>query len=145
MPASIREQIIAAAVARIDAAIDAPVYRSRVAALAAGQLPAVVVSPEADTPGGRDDAPWWIEWELALSVDVLVAVAPPDQEASALVGLCHAALLQPPAGLGVAGVTDVVAAPVEFLAEPSGEATGVTRLALLVRYRTQPADLAAVP
>lgn len=145
MAASIREQIIAAAVAVIDAATSTPVYRTRTAALAADQLPAIVVSPLRDIPNDRDDTNCWTAWELMLAVDVVVAGDPPDQAAGELVGVCHAALMAAARDLGVDGVTDVVPSSTELLSDSSGAVTGVTRMTVAVRYRTQQADLAAVP
>lgn len=145
MADSIREQIIAAAVTAIDTATSTPVYRTRTAALAADQLPAVVVSPLRDNPSDRDGSSCWTDWDLTLAVDVVVAGDPPDKEADALVQLAHAALMAEPRTLGISGVTDVAVVGVEFMADPSGAVTGVTRSTYSIRYRTAPADLAVAP
>lgn len=147
MADSIREQVIAAAVTAIDTAITgATVYRSRASALAANQLPAVVVSPVQDAPSDRDTSLCWLSWDLELTVDVVVATDPPDQAADALVQLAHAAMMGGDRDLGVAGVTDVAPSrPTEFMADNSGTITGVTRSYFAIRYRTQHADLTVAP
>jgi hypothetical protein len=145
MTASIREQAIAAAVALIDAATTTPVYRSRAAAFATAQLPAIVVSPTRDTPSDRDTSLCWQSWDLQLAVDVVVATEPPDQAADPLVQSVHAAMMGGSRDLGVDGITDVAPISTEFMVENSGTITGVTRMVYAVRYRTRHADLTIGP
>lgn len=145
MADSIREQIIAAAFSLIDAATTTTVYRSRVAALSSGQLPAIVVSPIRDTPGDREGALCWTDWELTLAVDVVVAADPPELAADQLTQLAHAALMAEPRTLGIGAVTDINPTDVEFMQEPSGTVTGVTRSTYSVSYRTKQADLTVAP
>lgn len=142
---SIRETIIAAAVTAIDAAVTPAVYRSRTAALTAGQLPAVVVSPLRDTPSDTDSSLCWLNWEMEIAVDVVVAADPPDQAADALVQAAHGALMAGTRTLGINAVTDVGVGNVEFMAEAGGTISGITRCLFLIRYRTQHANLAVAP
>lgn len=143
---TIRETIIAAAVTAIETAV-APVtvYRSRSEALRPGQLPAVVVRPLSDTPSERDGSLCWLSWELILAVDVIVGQDPPDQIADPMVEDIHAAIMAGDQSLGISGVTDVTARPVEFAAENQGDVTGMTRLLYGIRYRTRYADLTVAP
>jgi hypothetical protein len=145
MTYSIRETIIAAAVAAIDSAVDVNVYRSRTTAFAAGQLPAVVVSPASDTPIDQGGSLCWADWNLTIMVDVVVAEDPPDQAADELHQLAHAALMAAPRSLGISSVIDIQPQSVQFMAENSGALTGATRTAYLIRYRTRQDDLAVAP
>lgn len=141
---TIREQIIAAAESAITAAV-APVtvYRSRSEAFRPGQLPAVVIRPESDTPSDRDSNLCRCTWTLALQVDVIVAAAPPCQVADPIVAQVHAALMADEAmGLSQYGV-DVAPAACEWSDEHQGELTGMTRCRFVVRYRTSWGDLAS--
>ena len=143
MTASIRETIIAAAVAAVDAATAVTVYRSRAALLSVGQLPAIVISPVRDTPAERDGSLCWQSWDLELSVDVVVAAEPPDQVADPLVQLIHAALMGGARNLGIDAVTDIAPLSSSFMAADQGGATGFTRCPFIVRYRTRQDDLAS--
>lgn len=141
----IRELVIAAAVAAVDAVTSTVVHRSRTAAFAADQLPAIVISPLRDAPSESATSVEWMAWDLTLAVDVVVAADPPDQAADQMVQLAHAALMAEPNTLGVAGVTDIAPSGVEFMADPSGAVTGVTRSIYSIRYRTAAANLTVAP
>lgn len=141
---TIREQIIAAAVSAITTDV-APitVYRSRSEAFRPGQLPAVVVRPESDTPGERDGTLCWCPWRLSLIVDVIVGVAPPCQVADPIVDDVHRALMAAESGALAGLIEDLSPAPVEFSDEHQGELAGLTRMRFTVRYRTSWGDLAS--
>lgn len=142
--ATIREQIISAAVSAITAEVaPIPVHRSRSEAFRPGQLPAVVVRPESDTPGDRDGNLCWCPWLLTLVVDVIVAAAPPCQAADPIVEDVHSALMDgEDLGLPLLCV-DIAPGACEWMDEHQGELTGLTRCRFLVRYRTAWGDLAS--
>ena len=144
MSDSIREQIIAAADTAIKAALAVPVYRSRAKALAANQLPAVVVSPVRDSPQDGTSINWQA-WELELMIEVVVNSEPQDKAADPIIQLIHSTLMAEPRTLGIAAVTDIQPRPVEFMVEHQGTIIPMNRLGYVIRYRTAEANLAVAP
>lgn len=145
---TIREQIIAAAMTAIGDALaasglSAGLYRSRSEAFRPGQLPAIVVRPESDTPGDRDGTLCWCPWTMVMAVDVVVNEAPPCQAADPFADLIHRALLADGEDLGLPAYSvDIAPGPTEWTDENNGEVIGLTTQRFVVRYRTSWPDLA---
>jgi hypothetical protein len=144
MTDSIREQIISAVFSSLDAALAVPVYRSRSTALAANQLPAVVLSPVRDTPQDGTSINWQA-WELEIMIEVVVNAEPQDKAADPIIQLIHSALMAAPRTLGIAAVTDIQPRTVEFMFEHQASIIPMNRMSYAVSYRTAEADLAVAP
>lgn len=145
MANSIREQIIQAAITAIDAAVvGITVYRSREAALAAAQLPAVVISPFNDSPSERGTSLCWLDWTFTLAVDILAGDAL-DATADPTLCLVHAAIMGQNRTLGLSAVHDVMPSLVEFSASNREQPVGLVRCAYVIRYRTSHNDLTTAP
>jgi hypothetical protein len=146
MVASIREEVILAAQATITQTAPAgvTVYRSREAALAVGQLPAVVISPLTDVPSERGSSLCWLNWTLSLAVDVVTGDAL-DAAADPILQLVHAALMDGDRALGVTAVHDIIPGPVEFAAANKEQPVGLVRAVYVIQYRTKHADLTESP
>lgn len=143
MADSIREQIIAAVVTAIDVSATVAAYRSRAAALAVSQLPAIIVSPIRDTPSSRSSSVCWIDWRLDILVEVVVNTEPQDKVADPLLQAVHSALMAGDRTLGIAGVIDVEATQCDFLVEHMGTVIPMVRAQYAITYRTRPDDLAS--
>jgi hypothetical protein len=145
MADSVREQVIAAAVTAIDTAVSAAaVYRSREAALATDQLPAVVVSPLNDTPSDRATSLCWLDWTFSLAVDVVTGDEM-DKAADPILQLIHAALMGGTRDLGLAAVHEIMPGPVTFSAANREQPVGLVRAIYTISYRTRHADLTVAP
>jgi hypothetical protein len=145
MAASIRETIILAAKARIEAEVSGIiVYRSREAALSTSQLPAIVLSPVTDTPVASNSSLCWLNWTLDLAVDVITGEGL-DSSADIVVQEVHAAMVGTNRTLGLAAVSDVVPGPVVFVASNREQPVGVVRCSFDIKYRTRHGDLTAAP
>jgi hypothetical protein len=146
MATSIREQIILAAVARITA--DAPpgvvVYRSREAALAVGQLPAVVMAPLRDIPSESSTSLCWLSWTFTLAVDVVTGEGL-DTAADPIIQAIHGAMMATDRTLGLSAVHDVTPGPVEFSASNREQPAGLARVSYEIKYRTRHADITVAP
>ena len=70
MASSIRELILQQIVSLVDAATTTPVYRSRDAALASSQLPAIVITPIQDSPADERGSICWLDC-IIFQVDEL--------------------------------------------------------------------------
>lgn len=144
MTDSIRETIIATVVDDLDTALSVSVYRSRAAALAASQLPAVIVSPVRDSPG-EGTSLCWQQWELDLMIEVVVNTEPADKAADPIIQLIHSTLMAEPRTLGIGAVTDIQPRVAEFMVEHQGQIIPMNRMGYVVRYRTAEADLTVAP
>lgn len=145
MSSSVREAIIQAAVTAIQTAgVGATVYRSREAALATEQLPAVIVSPFNDSPSARETSLCWLDWTFTLAVDILTG---DDLDATADPILCrvHAAIMGQSRTLGLSAVHDIKPSLVEFSASNREQPVGLVRCAYVVHYRTRHNDLTTSP
>jgi hypothetical protein len=145
MADSVREQIIQAAVIAIDAAVStATVYRSREAALATDQLPAVVVAPLNDTPSERATSLCWLDWAFQLAVDVVTGDEL-DKAADPILQAAHAALMGGTRDLGLAAVHEIMPGPVSFSASNREQPVGLVRAVFTISYRTKHGDLTVAP
>jgi hypothetical protein len=139
MADSLREQIMQELVALATAATDAPVYRSRDAALNLEQLPAVVITPMTDEPGEDRGAVFWIDWTLQVAVDVVVG-AGVDATANPILADIHHAFMDDRDLSGVPGVTEIRAGTVQFQMQNNGGELAFARAMFMVRYRTLDSD-----
>lgn len=144
---TIREQILAAATAAItdevqQFAVVPGIYRSRAEAFRPGQLPAICIRPESDTPGDRDSTLCWCPWVMVLSVDIVVSGGPVCTETDDLAAAVHHALMvssNPPGGedLGLSEyAVDVAPGPADWVPSNEGEPVGMMTMRFTIRYQT---------
>jgi hypothetical protein len=138
------ERILQQITTVITAAVDVPVYRSRDAALASTQLPAVVVTPLQDDPSESGGTVCWIDWTLTVAVDVVVG-AGVDQAAHPLRAAAHAAIMADRELAPVPGVMDLKAGPTIYRMQNVGGEHAFLRSTFTVMYRTRHDDLTVAP
>jgi hypothetical protein len=139
MPPTIREQILQAFVAALQgtAQVGTRIYRSRVAALARGESPALVVEPLRDVP--TNNVLPKLDWAFQAQVAIIVRGMAPDQLADPIVDDVHKRLISN-APLN-ALLTGLQPGPVAWLLVDGDQDAGVITLDYEVRYRTSFADL----
>jgi hypothetical protein len=144
MTDAICELIVAEAVDAINAATAVPVYRSRDAALVAGQLPAVVVMPVQDDPEEATGTICWQDWQMLLAVDVIVGEGM-DAAAHPIRAEIHAAMMDPSTVFAVSGVTDIRPSLVQYQLNNRVADVAHVRCPFRIMYRTRHDDLTEAP
>ena len=144
MADAICERILQRLVEVVDAAVLAPVYRSRDAALASSQLPAVVITPLQDDPAEEGGTICWIDWTLTVAVDVVVG-AGVEQVAHPIRAAAHAAVMANRDLSPVPGVMDVRPGTTVYRMQNTGGEHAFLRSSFTVSYRTRHDDLTVAP
>ena len=144
MTAPVVEQILELITSKITVAVDVPVYRSRDAALASTQLPAIVVTPLQDDPAEGGGTVCWIDWTMLVAVDVVVG-AGVDLAAHPLRAAAHAAIMADRELAPLRGVMDVKAGTTQYRMQNTGGEHAFLRSTFSVLYRTRHDDLTVAP
>lgn len=139
---SVRESILSTLVTTLNGSpsIGAPVYRSRVAPLARGEAPAVIIEPVQDQ-ANQIVIPK-LDWALQVRVSVIVRGDVPDQAADTLVASVHKKIMS---DLTVGGYAyDVQPMSTGFEILDGDMPAGVITSDFLVLYRTSLTDISIV-
>lgn len=139
---TVRENILVAIVNRLNSAptIGAPIYRSRVAPLARGEFPAVIVEPVADQADQMVIPK--LDWRLTVRVSIMVKGDTPDQSADLLVEKVHAKMMTDLTLGGYAYDVQPISTSWDLL--ETDVPTGLISYDFLVLYRTSLQDLTVV-
>lgn len=141
MAVPICERILQRLAEVVQNAVVSPVYRSRDAALASSQLPAVIITPLSDDPAEEGGTICWLDWTLTVAVDVVVG-AGLDAVAHEIRAEAHAAVMADRDLAPVPGVIDVVPGRTLYQLTNVGGEHAFLRCLFLVAYRTRYDDLA---
>jgi hypothetical protein len=139
---TVRENILAAIATKLASApsIGAPVYRSRVAPLARGECPAVIVEPVTDQ-ADQFVVPK-LDWKLTVRVSIMVRSETPDQSADTLVQNVHNKVMS---DLTLGGYSyDIQPVSTSWDLLETDVPTGLISYDFLVLYRTSLQDLTVV-
>lgn len=128
----------------VSAAVAIPVYRSRDAALAERQLPAIVMLPLDDVPSEDSGSVCWLNWEFSVAFDVVVGDGK-DSAAHPYRAAIHNAVMSDRELTGAPGVTDVALRPVTYQMDSRVTELAFVRVAFVIRYRTRHDDLTVAP
>lgn len=145
MADSIRERILAEIKTRLSATtgISGRVFRSRIEAVARGEMPALIVTPSVDLPEQRTSS-CKIDQKLTVNVMVLVHADVPDQAADPILQDLHKRIMPT-----VSGRLDVSLGGLAIDIEQAGDdfrlaaTDGVIVASYTVWYRHSTGDLAA--
>jgi hypothetical protein len=140
MADAICELIVTEAVDAITAATAVRVYRSRDAALAVGQYPAVVIVPVQDDPEETTGTVCYIDWQMLLAADVIVGEGM-DTAAHPIRAQIHAAMMDSSTVFAVPGVTDIEPSLVQYQLNNRVADVAHVRCPFKIRYRTRHDDL----
>ncbi len=136
-----REDILAAIVTRVTGAsgVGSParVYRSRVVAMRADGLPAIVVEPLQESAEYSDFN--FMRWTLQVSVKVYTRGDIPDQLADPIINSAYALLMADRSLGGLA--LDILPGSITFRAEDGEQPVGIADAVFTVTYRTNPVNL----
>jgi hypothetical protein len=133
-----REQIMQALKTKLDTVTGVQAcYRSRVFALARGEVPALVIEPIADE--ADEDPIGFLNWSLLVRIAVIVRGGVPDQLADTFVEAVHAVVTS---DLSLGGLAmDIQTQNVNFELLDGDQPIGVVSLGYRVKYRTSAGDL----
>jgi len=139
---TVREQILSTLMTTLSGAptIGCPVYRSRVAPLARGESPAIIVEPVNDQ--ASQPTTYKIDWSMVVRVSIIVRGDIPDQIADPLVQKVHQKVMS---DLSVGGYAyDIQPQTVSWDEFEADKPAGVVSCDYLVLYRTSLTDLTVV-
>jgi len=139
---TVREIILAAIKTKLSSApaIGATVYRSRIAPLARGEFPAVIVEPVSDE-AGQPVIPK-LDWRMIVRVSVMVRSDTPDQAADTYIEKVHAKMTSDLTLGGYAYDVQPLSTTWEYI--ESDVPTGLISYDFAVLYRTSLTDLTVV-
>jgi hypothetical protein len=128
----------------VQAAVVIRVYRSRDAALASNQLPAIVVLPLLDAPSEGSASICWLDWRLTVALDILTG-AGKDAAAHPYRMAIHSAMMADRNMSAVSGVMDVRPGIVQYQMDNRVGDAAFVRCPFDIDYRTRHDDLAVAP
>lgn len=139
---TVRETLLATIATKLASApsVGATVYRTRVAPLARGEFPAVIVEPVSD----QADQPVIpkLDWRMIVRVSVMVRSDTPDQSADTILQKVHDKMMSDLTLGGYAYDVQPISTTWDFI--ESDVPTGLISYDFAVLYRTSLTDLTVV-